>query len=303
MGARHRWTWVGVVVGLSCLVGCGQKANPIVATAGGIRVSRSEVTAAVVVNQALQGARFQSTRTAFRSQSAIVAEQQLVVSWALSHHLITRQQARLQAQHWMMARRRILSPRLQRFHASMAAVQHYVACQIIIASAFSEVTKEVQAPSRAFQQRYYQNNSAFFATPAEILLRNITVPTRGEAESLLRQIHAGASFSALAERDSRDPDRRQGGSRGWIALGASAAVPAQWMNAMSHLRPGQMSIVPDALGYSIVEVQAFRTGAAIPFRVVQPAIQTELVDEAKSALFDKWAAQLVHNHPVRVMVR
>lgn len=299
-----QWVWAAVIVGSSLVAsGCGVPSDRTVAMAGNMRITRGELDRALASNQVLQGVRLGRTVSAQKSQATTLAEQRLVIRWAQSHHLMTASQAAHTAQEWVTGRIATsfggaagLSRRLSTNHLSLGYFEQYLQGQVILQCAFDHITQAVPAPSLAYQLRYYEDNTVFFKAPGEVLLRNITVPTQREAESVLAQIKKGSSFSALAIRDSRDPDRMQGGSRGWVAVGGiHTGVPLAWLGALAGIAPNHMRIVKSALGYSIIEVQASRAGATVPFHAVQPVIQDELVQSAKAAMFDKWAANLVHN--------
>lgn len=302
------WVWVEVTAGLSLMVGCGvAPGNRTVAMAGGARVTESQLNAAVGANQVLQGVHLDRTPAAVKSQVLTLAEQQVIINWALNHRVTTRAQAKLQAQ--TLIKKKLqpslggaapMQKRLADNNLSMGAFNQYVQNQEILQDAFNRVTAHVSAPALADQKHYYLNNQAFFVSPPKVLLRDITVPTESQARSILTQLQGGANFSALAVRDSRDSYKSQGGSRGWLQLGASSGLPETWLNAIALLKPGQMSIVKGPLGYSIIEVQASRAGATIPFQSVQPAIQAELVQSAKQKMFDSWAANLMKTKKVRL---
>lgn len=288
------------------MAGCGP--DHTVAMAGKTRITQSQLTTAVEASQVLQGVHLDRNPSAKKSQAATLAEQAVVTNWAFAHHVITENQAATQARNWIshhiapqLGGQANLTQRLSANHLSLGDFQHYIAQQMVLQAAYSRVTDKIPPPTLADEQRYYQNNSAFYVSPAQVLLRDISVSSRSEADSIVSQLKKGASFGALALRDSKDAYRNQGGSRGWIQLGASSALPAAWRQAISHLPTGRLSIVKGPLGYSIIEVQASRSGATIPFHAVEPAIHTELVQSAKTTMFDGWAANLMKTEKVRLM--
>lgn len=306
---NSRWAW-GAAIALSgaILPGCGAPSDRTVAMVGNTHILQSQLTTAVQANQVLQGVHLDRTPAATRSQVLTLAEQQAVINWALGHHVTTTAQASQAAASLIKTQvaphlggQSAFNRRLSDNNLSQANFQQYVANQVIIQKAFDQVTAQVPLPSTATAQQYYLNNQAFYVSPPEVLVRNITVPTQSEAQSVMAQLKGGASFAALAARDSRDPDRAQGGSRGWVQIGASSALPKVWLSTVTSLKPGQMSIVKDALGYSIIEVQASRAGATIPFNAVQSAIQAELQQTAREKAFDAWSQSLLHHQSVRLV--
>jgi len=76
-------------------------------------------------------------------------------------------------------------------------------------------------------EKYYQENLEQFQLKDRVKLRMISlwnrpdrgpVATRKLADDFAEQLKAGASFSELASLYSDDPNRRQGGDRGWVEL-------------------------------------------------------------------------------------
>jgi parvulin-like peptidyl-prolyl isomerase len=275
---------------------------------GNTHILQSQLNLAVEASQVLQGVHLDRSSAATRSQAITLAEQQVVINWALSHHVTTTAQAYQAASKLIQTQivpqlggQAAFNRRLAGNNLTAADFQQYVTNQVIIQKTFDQVTAKVSLPSTATAQQYYLNNQAFYVSPPEVLVRNITVPTMSEAQSVMAQLKGGASFAALAARDSQDPDKAQGGSRGWVQIGASSALPTAWLPTVTSLKPGQMSIGKDALGYSIIEVQASRAGATIPFHAVQPAIQAELQQTAKEKAFDAWSQSLVHHQNVHLV--
>lgn len=289
--------WVGSLTVLSVLIlsGCGSSAETrMVAHIGSVKVTQSTVDNALRSSEVIQDLRLEKGQTVSRAQIEAVAEQAWVESWALRHHLTTMADAREAAQQQIhrdfsnRAGAQTLNTRLNEHHLSLQAFSDYVAGQALVRAAYRHVTHDVESPSSHDTYQYYLTNPQFFVAPSEILLRDITVHKRATAQSLMKKIQDGASFSALASRESIDSARLEGGSRGFIPLGATSTLPASWGDVVSSMLPGQMSIVKGRLGYSIIEVQASRAGVAIPFSTVQPEIEDRLMQQAKEQAFDHW---------------
>ncbi|HEX6629656.1 MAG TPA: peptidylprolyl isomerase [Gemmatimonadaceae bacterium] len=98
--------------------------------------------------------------------------------------------------------------------------------------------------------------------PATISLRQIIITpratpeakavARAKADSLRREIVAGADFEAVAKRESMDGSAQLGGDLGWIRRGKTVPEFERW--AFS-LNPGQLSpVVETAYGFHIIRV-------------------------------------------------
>ncbi len=310
MEGRYRpkhMLWPAIGVASLAFVGCGvNNTGKTLAIVGRTRITQADVDRARASSQVVQGVRLDETAEATKSQVSTLVQQQAVINWALAHHVTTRSAAGAVAQRLIsktvtsnVGGSAALTQRLSQNGISTSQFQSYVTNQVILQAAFNRVTASVSSPSTAEAYRYYTQNPAFYVSPPEVLIRDIRVKTKSEADGVLAQLKHGANFAALAERDSQDRYTAQGGSRGWVQLGASPALPKSWLSTVMTLKPGQMSIVKGPLGYSIIEVQASRAGATIPFSAVEPAIEAEMVQSAKEKVFDTWAVGLMRHQKVR----
>ena len=78
-----------------------------------------------------------------------------------------------------------------------------------------------------------------------------------KAEGLLERIKGGADFAKLAEENSDDGSKTQGGDLGYFQRGAM--VP-EFQDAAFKLKPGEVSgVVETEFGYHIIKVEDHRT--------------------------------------------
>lgn len=310
MQGRYRpkyMLWPVIGVASLTFAGCGvNNTGKTLAMVGQTAITQADVNRARASSQVIQGVRLDKTPEATKSQVTTLVQQQAVIAWALSHHVTTRSAAGAVARRLIsktvtpaVGGHAALTQRLTRNGITLSDFQSYVTNQVVLQDAFNRVTANVTPPSTAEAYKYYTQNSAFYVSPPEALIRDIRVKTKSDADGILAQLKHGANFAALAERDSQDRYKAQGGSRGWVQLGASPALPKAWLSTVMTLKPGQMSIVKGPLGYSIIEVQASRAGATIPFSAVEPAIKAQMVQSAKEKVFDTWAAGLMTHQKVR----
>lgn len=302
----RRWGWAGVIIGISLVAGCGASTpNRTVATLGTEKITHAQLDQFIAINEAIRNTSLPQSRQAKKAQLMALIEQDAVVQWALSHHVITENQADRKARHFAVSSliSAGLPHRLQKHQVSSTEWTHYLSRQMIIEAALERVTQKLTPPSLGQERAEYAMHPAKYTTPTSVLVRDITVHSKGDAQSIIDQIHKGSSFVALAQKDSLDADRMAGGSRGWIPLGVSGVLPGNWNKPVARLKPGQLCIVKGPVGYSILEVQASRAGALIPFQTVQGVIKAELQQLAKANAFDVWARHLMAGMKVHLSGR
>ena len=118
-------------------------------------------------------------------------------------------------------------------------------------------------------EAWYKQNQSRYIEPEKRHARHILITMSGKdaaadaaalakAQSVLKELHAGGDFAALAKKYSQDPgSARQGGDLGWALRGAYVQAFADKLFAM---KPGEVSEpVKTQFGYHIIrleEVQA-----------------------------------------------
>jgi hypothetical protein len=81
---------------------------------------------------------------------------------------------------------------------------------------------------------------------------------RAKAEEVLKRVKAGEDFQKLAQENSNDGSKQNGGDLGWFSKGRM--VP-EFEKAAFALQPGQTSeIVESQFGFHIIKVEARRNG-------------------------------------------
>jgi peptidyl-prolyl cis-trans isomerase D len=142
-------------------------------------------------------------------------------------------------------------------------------------------------------RRVYEQTKDQYRTPERVQVRHILLMTtdkpkdelpkiQAKAESILKQLKAGADFAKLAREYSEDPGSKdKGGDLGWIVRGQT--VPA-FENAAFSLKPGELSgIITTQYGLHIIQVLAKEPARVKPFEEVKDQIAKEL---KKQQVFD-----------------
>ena len=150
-------------------------------------------------------------------------------------------------------------------------------------------------PSDADLLALYNQNKESFRVPERIRVQHILLKTTGkppadeakikaQAEDLLKQVRAGASFADLAKKYSEDESsaknaKNPGELQDWVTRGQTVK---EFEDAAFALKPGQISdVVKTQYGYHIIKVLAHEDGHLRTF------------EEAKSDLAAQWKKQRV----------
>jgi peptidyl-prolyl cis-trans isomerase C len=124
---------------------------------------------------------------------------------------------------------------------------------------------------------------------------HILVPTKEQAEALIKKIDGGAKFEDVAKANSTDNSKTNGGDLGWFTL---TRMVKPFGDAVKGLKKGEMTQQPvqTQFGWHIIKLIDTRDVAAPPFdqvkaQVTKAVIQKELVayvdDLKKNAKIEK----------------
>lgn len=138
---------------------------------------------------------------------------------------------------------------------------------------------------RAF---YRENRAALFTRPAELRLRQITLPSKALAQRVAREVSSGTPFAAAARRYSMDPATRyEGGMVGWVS---APSLPAEVRRALARVPRGAVSSPVWSFGrWHLYELLDRRAAAIARFTQVSPQIRAELTRRVRAAALDEWA--------------
>src|SRR5205085_685083 len=136
-------------------------------------------------------------------------------------------------------------------------------------------------------QAFYQQNPQNFMESEKVHASHILISApktadaatrakaRAKAESILKDVHAGKDFSALAKQNSEDPgSAANGGDLGFFQQGQM--VP-QFNDVAFSLKPGAVSnVVETDFGYHIIKVVEKQPGRTVPIDEAKPRIEQYL---------------------------
>lgn len=157
-------------------------------------------------------------------------------------------------------------------------------------------------------QAYYNQHREEFRQPEQVKASHILIKTpppgpdgkvdpkaeaaaRAQAEKILKELKAGASFEELAKKNSDDKASAiNGGSLGWFQRGAM--VP-EFEKAAFSLPKGQISgLVKSQFGYHIIRVDDKREAGVQPLDAVKEQIEPILVHQKAQQEADNLANKI-----------
>jgi peptidyl-prolyl cis-trans isomerase C len=129
----------------------------------------------------------------------------------------------------------------------------------------------------------------------EYHVRHILVATQPFAQKLVDQLDKGAKFNELAQRESMDSSKENGGDLGWVTPENMATAFAQ---AVTALKPGEYTHTPvqTQYGWHVIRVEETRALQAPQFE--NPQVQQQLVRIVENKKFRAYTDELLKSAKV-----
>jgi peptidyl-prolyl cis-trans isomerase C len=178
-----------------------------------------------------------------------------------------------------------------------AQVRAFVRVQVAYSLALAKYLPSV---TQAQVAAYYKANAAQYRlTAPEVHARHILVKTQAQAQAILHQLEHGASFAALAQKDSLDPgSATKGGDLGWFTAGQ---MVAPFSKAAFSTPVGQYAIAHSQYGWHVIQVLGREAAGTIPpLAQIYSQVQSAAQQAENQANFTKTIAALRRRIPVRV---
>lgn len=152
---------------------------------------------------------------------------------------------------------------------------------------------------RGLQQKYLQDKQPTEAelraeyetqisqmSKTEYRARHILVQTEQFANELLAQIKRGARFEQVAQKNSLDASKQQGGDLGWFA---PQSMVKPFADAVMGLQKGQLTEKPvqTQYGWHIIRLDDTREVQPPPFEQVKPQLQNVVLAKKFRAYQDE----------------
>lgn len=291
-----------VSLGTAALAGCGQSsttaAKPL-AVVNGADITNSQLNTMVRMTELFNGSTLPNTHAEKVNEVKYLVQEKSVEDWALAHHLITQAQAKASATSVItksiepqVGGKAGLEKMLKSKGVTYQQLTDYLTEQMILQQAYNQATKNVKPISTAAAEAFYKANPQYFTGTPQVELREITVKTQAEAQAIEKQLKAGASFSALAQKDTINSAlKSKGGEIGWVADSLQSLSPAVYKE-IGTLKPGQFGVTQGSHGYDVIELQATKAAKESPFSQVESEIKSNLLQTAQGNAYQTFAGKI-----------
>lgn len=270
--------------------GCGSSASPTAwATVNGHTITQQEVQSRINLIKVLspQAAAQLKQRTTWVNETQELVDEYLVQQQvAKAKFTLTAAQtsaAKSQLQSYLVSQsgsQAKLTAAIKAAGTSTAALGTFAVQATLLQSYLSKVVK-TPTVTPAQISAFYSANASQFQVPEEYDLAHILVKTQALADSILKQLQNGASFSALAKQYSTDTaSAKNGGDLGYAPL---SKYVTPFANAAKQLtKVGQLSgVVHSQFGYHIIKLLGIQAATTQPLTAVSSQIQTYLQQQAQ----------------------
>jgi peptidyl-prolyl cis-trans isomerase C len=169
--------------------------------------------------------------------------------------------------------------------------------QLLLGGLFTEITKNHREVTEQQVREAYQDRREELTTPQTRTLRNIVVSSRREAARLLRELEAGASFSALARQSSLDGSTRAKG--GVLGRLAQDSLEPEYGKAAFAAGEGELyGPVRNEFGWNIGRVDQVVPARTATFDEVRDELETQLQQEQVLEVWRDWLADQIEQADV-----
>jgi peptidyl-prolyl cis-trans isomerase C len=115
--------------------------------------------------------------------------------------------------------------------------------------------------------------------------RHILVPTKEQADQVIKKIKGGAKFEDVAKAQSTDGSKANGGDLGWFTL---TRMAKPFGDAVKILKKGEMTQEPvqTQFGWHVIKLEDTRETAPPPFEQVKQQVNNGVIQKKLQAYVD-----------------
>ena len=137
-----------------------------------------------------------------------------------------------------------------------------------------EVNSKIAITDEEIAMAYYQANRNRYYSEETVHVAQIVVPTKEEADAILKRLQAGEDFNKVARELSTGPEAAKGGDLGVFTRGV---MPEAFDRVVFSLPEGRASkVVKSPYGFHIFKVLKKEKGRWIEFSDVKEKIKADL---------------------------
>lgn len=147
---------------------------------------------------------------------------------------------------------------------------------------------------------FFDKNKEKLKAPESIMLSQIFVNTKAEADDAYLALSAGADFARLSTLKSTDANlKKNNGSLGYVSRGM---LLPEIEKELFALKPGQYTkTVATGSGYSIFRVEELKPGQDASFEKLKEDLKTTLLNQAVAQKLPELAAALRQKSKIEVL--
>jgi peptidyl-prolyl cis-trans isomerase C len=142
----------------------------------------------------------------------------------------------------------------------------------------ANIAAEVQEPTQADIQAYYEQHQSDFRSGEEVRVRQILVHDEALANDIVKQLRGGASFDELSSQHSSAPNAKRGGEIGFVSRGE---LPKMFEEEIFKLKPGEVSdAIQTDSSFHIFRVDDRRAPGTLDAESAAPLIRVRMKEDA-----------------------
>jgi peptidyl-prolyl cis-trans isomerase C len=159
--------------------------------------------------------------------------------------------------------------------------------QLEVNALFATITGDVPSPSDAEVEAAYTDRRCRLEVAEQRRIRNIVVPTRGEAQDAVRRLRSGTPFAAVVSSLSIDESTRDAG--GDLGLVGRAQLEASYAEEAFSTAAGDLfGPVQGEYGWNVGRVEKVVAARTPALDEIRDDLRTTLFTEAQSDLWRAW---------------
>jgi len=158
---------------------------------------------------------------------------------------------------------------------------------------FSFLSAQVQTPSDAELESFYQNNKSRFIIKEAVLASHVLVADENQAE-IVKKLSKTQKFSDLVKKFSMSSDAKDGGSYGWVEKDSTPDFERLFKAKTSEI------IGPIKLsdGYHLFYIEQKRISRPKSFIEAKDQIKNEVIALRETARFSAWLDEQIKRYKV-----